>query len=107
MTGVSNARAYTELIHLARESVRVFGLAPRIEIGNPAFVRALFELAEVPPGRRDALAAAIDHRDMSPHKQLDAGLKLPADLRDALLGGPLLFRGSTGRSPAPQHAPWR
>lgn len=106
LIGVSNARADTELIHLARESVRVFGLAPRIEIGNPAFVRALFELAEVPPGRQDALAAAIDHKDMSTLEQLVAGLKLPADLRDALLGVPDLFGGSEVLSRARQLAPW-
>src|SRR5690554_4663152 len=48
LIGVSGARADAELIHLARESVRAFGLAPRLEIGSPAFVRALFDLAEVP-----------------------------------------------------------
>jgi len=31
LVGVSNARADAELIHLARESVRVVGLAPRVE----------------------------------------------------------------------------
>lgn len=106
LVGVSNARADTELIHLARESVRVFGLAPRIEIGNPAFVRALFRLAEVPALRQDALAAAIDRKDMSTLNGLVAELNLATDLRDALLGVPDLFGRSDVLQVARQLAPW-
>lgn len=106
LIGVSNARADTELIHLARESVRAFGLVPRIEIGNPAFVRALFELAEVPAGRQDALADAIDRKDMSTLQGLVDALDLAADLRDALLGVPDLFGAADVLQIARQLAPW-
>ena len=63
LIGVSNARADAEILHLARESVRVVGLQPRLEVGNPGFVRALLDAAAVPDGRRDALADAIDRKD--------------------------------------------
>src|SRR5690625_6030982 len=43
---------------------------------------------------------------MSTLEQLVAGLKLPADLRDALLGVPDLFGGSEVLSRARQLAPW-
>ena len=48
LVGVSNPKADAELIHLARESVRAVGLAPRVEVGHPGFVRVLFDLADVP-----------------------------------------------------------
>src|SRR5699024_9579227 len=60
LIGVSSARADAELIHLARESVRALGLSPRVEVGNPAYVTALFEAAGVPPSARLPLADAID-----------------------------------------------
>lgn len=63
MIGVRHPRADAELIHLARESVRVVGLVPRVEIGNPGYVRALMDEAGVPPEARMRLAAAIDRKD--------------------------------------------
>jgi ATP phosphoribosyltransferase regulatory subunit len=63
LIGVSNARADAEIIHLARESVRAVGLQPRLEVGNPGFVRALLDLAAVPLPRRDEVADAIDRKD--------------------------------------------
>ena len=63
LIGVSNARADAELIHLARESVRAVGLSPRVEVGNPGFVRALFDEAGVPDAARADLADAIDRKD--------------------------------------------
>ncbi len=63
LIGVSNARADAELIHLARESVRTVGLAPRVELGNPSLVKVLFDLAEIPEDKQDTLADAIDRKD--------------------------------------------
>lgn len=63
LIGVSNARADAEILHLARESVRAVGLQPRLEVGNPGFVRALLDLAAVPLPRRDEVADAIDRKD--------------------------------------------
>jgi ATP phosphoribosyltransferase regulatory subunit len=91
LVGVSNARADAELIHLARESVRAVGLAPRVEIGNPALVRVLFDLAEVPAAQRDALASAIDRKDQRTLLTLLDALQLPADLQQALLVVPDLY----------------
>lgn len=106
LIGVSNARADTELIHLARESVRVFGLAPRVEIGSPAFVRALFRLAEVPDDREDALASAIDRKDENALKELLGNLKLAPDLQRALSAVPDLYGGQEVLKEARRLAPW-
>jgi hypothetical protein len=80
LIGVSNARADAELIHLARESVRVVGLEPRVEVGNPGFVRAAFDAAGVPGALRDLAADAIDRKDRSDLSGLLAplGLARPA-----------------------------
>jgi ATP phosphoribosyltransferase regulatory subunit len=71
MIGVRHPRADAELIHLARESVRVVGLVPRVEIGNPGYVKALMDEASVPAEVRPSLAEAIDRKD-------------PRDVEDAL-----------------------
>ena len=63
LVGVGGARADAELIHLAREAVRAVGLAPRVEVGSPGFVRQLFELAELPANLRGRAADAIDRKD--------------------------------------------
>lgn len=106
LIGVSNARADAELIHLARESVREVGLAPRVEVGNPGFVRALFELAGVPAERQAALADAIDRKDPSTLREQLAGLELSRDLRQALLAVPDLYGGREVVREARRLAPW-
>ena len=91
LIGVSNARADAELIHLARESVRAVGLTPRVEIGNPGFVRALFEAGAVPTALRAGLADAIDRKDRAELARRLAPLDLSRDLRSALLEVPDLY----------------
>lgn len=106
LVGVSNARADAELLHLARESVRTVGLAPRVEVGNPGFVRALFTLAEIPEASRDALASAIDRKDLSTLEALLEPLGLAADLHAALLAVPDLYGAVPVLQEARQLAPW-
>lgn len=91
LVGVSNARADAELIHLARESVREVGLAPRVEIGNPGVVRALLNLAGIPEGEREVLADAIHRKDQRTIRDLLDARPLAADLRQALLTVPDLY----------------
>src|SRR5690554_980114 len=93
LIGVSNARADTELIHLARESVRAVGLTPRIEIGNPALVRAMFDEAGVPASRREALASAIDRKDAAMLDALLDELNPSGEHRRALRLIPDLYGG--------------
>lgn len=87
LIGVAHPRADAELIHLARESVRVAGLVPRVEVGSPGFVRALLDEADVPVAARGALANAIDRKD--PHdvatmlKELGIGGRAAKALRAA------------------------
>lgn len=91
LIGVSNPRADAEVIHLARESVRVVGLTPRVEVGNPAFVSRLFDAAEVAAGDRPALAEAIDRKDVSDVTALVARLGLRGRAADALVEVPDLY----------------
>lgn len=91
LVGVSGARADAELIHLAREAVRAVGLAPRVEIGNPGFVRQLFDLAELSPKLQELAADAIDRKDQATLQALLEPLKLAPDLEKALLGVPDLY----------------
>lgn len=91
LIGVSSPRADAELIHLARESVRSVGLTPRIEIGNPALVRALFDEASVPDSRRDELAGVIDRKDAAGLRALLAELQLGAEFERALTLIPDLY----------------
>lgn len=95
LIGVSNARADAEIIHLARESVRAVGLAPRVEVGNPAFVSALFDAADVPQRSRGALADAIDRKDVSDVIGLVESLGLRGRPADAIVAVPDLY-GDTG-----------
>lgn len=106
LVGASNARADAELIHLARESVRAVGLAPRVEIGNPALVRALFDLAGIPESGRDHLAGAIDRKDQRTLLTLLADLNLPEDLESALLAVPDLYGSRAVLDEARQLMPW-
>jgi ATP phosphoribosyltransferase regulatory subunit len=106
LIGVSNARADAELIHLARESLRAVGLTPRVEVGAPGFVRALFDLAGVPRDRQDAVADAIDRKDPSTLRDLLAGLELPGSLRAALLAVPDLYGDLRVLAEAKRLAPW-
>lgn len=106
LVGVSNARADAELIHLARESVRAVGLAPRVELGSPGFVRALFDLAEAPEEARGALADAIERKDpRTLASRLDA-LGTRPELRAALLRVPDLYGGVDALAEARRVAPW-
>ncbi len=106
LIGVSNARADAELIHLARESLREVGLEPRVEIGNPGFVRALFELSGAPDLLREALADAIDRKDQSTLQDLLEGLELSDDLRRAFLAIPELYGEVSVLQEAKKLAPW-
>lgn len=109
LIGVSNARADAEVLHLARASVRAVGLVPVLEVGNPGFVRALFDVAGVPRSDREAVADAIDRKDRSDLRALleRAGLDLgdgaPAA---ALLHVPDLYGGPEALERAREVAPW-
>lgn len=106
LVGVSGARADAELIHLAREAVRAVGLAPRVEIGNPGFVRELFRLAELPAELRRDAADAIDRKDPATLSALLEPLHLAPDLLRALLGVPDLYGDLRTLSAARTLAPW-
>lgn len=106
LVGVSGARADAELIHLAREAVRAVGLAPRVEIGNPGFVRQLFELAGLPPELQGLAADAIDRKDQATLYALLEPLKLAPDLNRALLGVPDLYGDVRALKAARDLAPW-
>jgi ATP phosphoribosyltransferase regulatory subunit len=133
LIGVSNARADAEIIHLARESVRVVGLRPRLEVGNPGFVRVLLDIAGIPeagreaPGSRDgrvgrdagtdrgsiadrdSIADAIDRKDRRDLFDLltRAGLDdVPGGPMRALLAVPDLYGGLEVLEHARQVAPW-
>lgn len=106
LIGASCARADAELIHLAREGVREVGLRPRVEVGNPAFVRALFDLAGVPAQHRTQLASAIDRKEESALRKLVGRLDPPAELRRALLRVPDLYGGPEVLAEARRLAPW-
>ena len=108
LIGVSNARADAEIIHLARESVRAVGLVPRVEVGNPAFVSALFDAAAVPQHSRGALADAIDRKDISDVLGLVETLGLRGRTADAIVAVPDLYGDAgvidTARNLAPSPA---
>lgn len=106
LVGVSNARADAELIHLARESVRAVGLEPRVEVGNPGFVRALFAAAEIGAEQHDLLADAIDRKDRSDLRSAleAAGVRRPAI--DVLLQVPDLYGGIEVLERARAAVPW-
>ena len=105
LVGVSNARADAELIHLAREAVREVGLVPRVELGNPGLVRALFALAEIPETAQGALASAIDRKD-SELKTLLEPYALAPDLHAALLGVADLYGDVGVLAQAKRQNPW-
>lgn len=94
LIGVSNARADAELIHLARESVRAVGLAPRVEIGNPGLVRALFQLAGLPAEAQAPVAAALDRKDQTTLAELLAPYRLAPELRQAFIALTDLYGGT-------------
>jgi ATP phosphoribosyltransferase regulatory subunit len=109
LIGVSNARADAEILHLARASVRAVGLRPVLEVGNPGFVRALLDAAEVPAASRDAIADAIDRKDRRDLRELldRAGLLRGEDgPAQALLRVPDLFGGPEVLAQARAVAPW-
>ena len=106
LTGISNPRADAELIHLAREAVREVGLTPRVELGNPGFVRALFDLAEIPEEMQETLAETIDRKDVAGLEKMLDGYNLTADLKNALLGVADLYGDIVIVSEARRLAPW-
>lgn len=106
LVGASSERADAELVHLARESVREVGLAPRVEIGYPGFVQALFDLGGVPDAARDDLADAIDRKDVTGLRTLLEPLSMAADVRRALLATPDLFGTVAVLDDAFNLAPW-
>lgn len=106
LVGVSGARADAELIHLAREGVRAVGLTPRIEIGNPALVKALFDEAAVPQGARDDLASAIDRKDSAMLRAQLAELKLAPEFEAALTLIPDLYGSGDVLDKARTGLPW-
>lgn len=107
LVGASNARADAELIHLARESVRVVGLRPQVEVGNPAYVRALLDAAEVPSERESEVADAIDRKDRSDLEGLIDELGTRGPAADALLatvdlyGDPSVLAHAKAAAPTP------
>ena len=106
LVGVSNARADAELIHLARESVRAVGLSPRVEVGNPGFVRALFDRARVPEADRRPLADAIDRKDVADVRaQLEAA-SISGPAADALVAVCDLYGDVSVLGEARRVAPW-
>ncbi len=111
LIGVSNARGDAESLHLARESVRAVGLQPRLEVGNPGFVRALLDAAAVPDDRRDGLADAIDRKDRRDLADLlsttpGAAAAGAERARQALLAVPDLYGGTEVLEHARAVAPW-
>ena len=106
LIGAGGVRADAELIHLAREAVRAVGLAPRVEVGNPGFVRQLFGLAELPLGVQTVAADAIDRKDPATLAALLDPLGLAPDLRRALLGVPDLYGDLRTLEAARRLAPW-
>ncbi len=106
LIGVSSPRADAELIHLARESVRAVGLTPRIEIGNPALVRALFDEAGIADSRRDELAGAIDRKDAAGLRALLAELQPGTEFERALTLIPDLYGEKDVLKRARAGLPW-
>lgn len=106
LVGVSNPRADAELIHLARESVRAVDLVPRVEVGLPGFVRALFDLAEIPEAQRDDLAEAIDRKDRRGVQTLLEPHRLAPDLNYALVAIADLYGDVSSLQNARRLAPW-
>lgn len=107
LIGISNAKADAELIHLARESVRAVGLTPRVEVGNPNLVKALFDKANIPEYKRETLADAIDRKDQQMLESLLKNLELSSDLYKALLAIPDLYGDIHILKDAHQIAPWK
>ena len=106
LIGVSGVRADAELIHLAREAVRAVGLAPRVEVGNPGFVRQLFGLAELPVAVQPLAADAVDRKDPATLQALLDPLELAPDLEKAILGVPDLYGDVRVLDEARRLAPW-
>lgn len=106
LVGISNASADAELIHLARESVREVGLAPRVELGNPGFVQVLFDLANIPKDAQAELADAIDRKDQAVVSEKLEPLKLSTDLHKALFHVPDLYGDVSTLQDARTLAPW-
>ena len=105
LIGVSNARADAEIIHLARESVRTVGLTPRVELGNPAYVLALFDAAGLRPEQHAPLADAIDRKDRSELLELLGAFQLRGPAADAILQTPDLYGDATVLGEARRLAP--
>ena len=106
LVGLSNAKADAELVHLAKESLREVGLTPRVEIGNPAFVATLFDLAEIPTEERTVLADAIDRKAIQEVKEQLERYNLAPDLEQALVQVIDLYGDTSILEVASQRCPW-
>ncbi|CAN5774223.1 ATP phosphoribosyltransferase regulatory subunit [soil metagenome] len=106
LVGVSSARADAELIHLARESVRTVGLVPRVEVGNPGFVRSAFASAGIPLPLHAACADAIDRKDRSDLADLLTPLQIEREAQRAVLAIPDLYGGIETLDLARRAVPW-
>ncbi len=85
LIGISNARADAELIHLARESLSSIGLVPRIEIGNPGLVKALFDVADIPLKDHELFAQIIDRKDLGTLLEKLEPLNTSSQVKQALI----------------------
>ncbi len=106
LVGLSNAKADAELVFLAKESLREVGLTPRVEIGNPAFVATLFDLADIPSEERTALADAIDRKAIQELQERLERFQLATDLHQALLQVIDLYGDTSTLEIASERCPW-
>ncbi len=106
LVGLSNAKADAELVYLAKESLREVGLTPRVEIGNPAFVATLFDLANIPSEDRTELADAIDRKAIQELQERLNRYTLAPDLYQALVQVIDLYGDTSTLEIASQRCPW-
>lgn len=91
LVGVSHERADAELVHLARETIRLTGLTPRVELGSPGLLTALMVEAGVPEDAREALAFAIDRKDVADVARQLRAAGVSGVAADGLLAMPDLY----------------
>ncbi len=106
LINISNARADAELIHLAQESIRTVGLKPKLELGNPGFIRALFDLAEIKEDSKIPLANAIDRKDYPTVQEMLKEQKISSELSNAILKLVDLYGDRSTLKEAHKIAPW-
>jgi ATP phosphoribosyltransferase regulatory subunit len=86
--------------------VRTVGLSPRVEVGNPGFVRALFDRAGVPEAERHALADAIDRKDRAEVRSRLRSLAVAGETAAALETVSDLYGDTSILEEARRIAPW-